>query len=260
MGDLRARCDSGENVSILIMDLAPSRAVFATTSWSVVLAAGGAQSTAAREALETLAQSYWPPLYAFARRSGCSPDDARDLTQSFFARLLEKGWLADADAERGRFRAFLLTSFRRFMGNERNRDRAAKRGGGCDFFSIDAGREESRLDLDPPDFRTPELAFERHWATTLLERVLGRLQEEFAMQGRVEFFEGLKPFLLGDPPTGGYAQAASRLGMSEGAAKMSVTRLRQRYRQILRSEIAQTVTHAGDIDDELRYLRALLGP
>ena len=235
-----------------------SAAKFTATHWSVVLAAGDSASATARPALEALCRTYWPPLYAFARRAGQSPDDARDLTQGFFARLVEKNWVAEADPDRGRFRTFLLTAFKRHIADAEDRAHAQKRGGQCQFVPLDPSTEESRLFLDPADRRTPETAYEERWAAALLDAVLARLREEFILQGRETLFDGLKSFLVGDPPGEGIASLAAHLGMNEGAARMSLTRMRQRYRQILRSEIAQTVADPRDIEDELRHLYRVL--
>jgi RNA polymerase sigma-70 factor (ECF subfamily) len=233
-------------------------AKFTATHWSVVLAAGNSASATAGPALEALCRTYWPCLYAFARRLGQSPDDARDLTQGFFGRLIEKNWLVHADRDRGRFRTFLLTAFKRHIADERDRARAQKRGGTCQFVPLDLRSEESRLFLGPADLRTPEAAYEERWAAALLDSVLARLREEFVLQGRVTLFDGLKSFLVGDPPSEGIASLTAQLGMSEGAARMNLTRMRQRYRQILRSEIGQTVADPLEIEDELRHLRRVL--
>jgi RNA polymerase sigma-70 factor (ECF subfamily) len=224
----------------------------------VVLAAGGDSTPAGDAALESLCRAYWPALYAFARRSGQSPEDARDLTQGYFARLIEKHWLADADRERGRFRTFLLTTFKRYLRHEAEHAHAQKRGGHHSFSSLDAETEESKLAFEPADRRTPEIVYEERWATALLEQVLSRLREEFVLQGRGALFDGLEGFLVGDPPHQGAAGIATSFGMTEGAARMIITRMRQRYRQLLRSEIAQTVVEPQGIEDELRHLYRVL--
>jgi RNA polymerase sigma-70 factor (ECF subfamily) len=211
-----------------------------------------------RAALEELCQAYWTPLYAFARRAGHSPEDARDFTQGFFARLLEKRDLAAADPERGKFRTFLLAAFKHFLAHERERAGALKRGGGIEFLPLHTEAEESGFGSEPADLHSPEQAFELRWAAALLEKVLRRLREEFAASGRAALFDDFKGFLIGEPPEGGYAATAARLGMTEGAAKMIVTRTRGRYRLLLRSEIAQTVTMPGEVEEELRHLRAVL--
>jgi RNA polymerase sigma-70 factor (ECF subfamily) len=205
-----------------------------------------------------LCRAYWPALYAFARRSGQSPENAQDLTQGFFARFIEKHWLADADRERGRFRTFLPTAFKRYIGHEVEHAHAQKRGGNETFSSLNAETEESNLAFEAKDPRTPEIVYEERWATALLQCVLCRLREEFVLQGRGALFDGLEGFLVGDPPRQGAAGVASSFGMTEGAARMIITRMRQRYRQLLRSEIAQTVIESNDIEDELRHLYRVL--
>ncbi len=211
-----------------------------------------------RAALEELCRGYWTPLYAFARRSGHPPEDARDLTQGFFARLLEKRDMSAADPQRGRFRSFLLATFKHFLTHERDRAGALKRGGGIELLPLDPGAEEAGFLLYPTDLRTPEHAFERRWASALLEKVFCRLREEFVASGRGALFDDFKGFLVGEPPEGSYAAVAARLEMTEGAAKMIVTRMRARYRYLLRGEIAQTVTTPAEVEEELRHLRALL--
>jgi len=232
--------------------------VFATTRWSVVLAAGADASQAGHDALEQLCRTYWPPVYAYARRSGRSPEDARDLTQGFFTRLIEMGSLSRADPERGRFRSFLLGAFKPFLAHDRDRVEALKRGGGVQWVRLDPGTEGSGSSGTIADSRAPDRVYDERWAAALLERVLGRLRQEFAESGRGELFDAFKGFLVGQPVEGGYIAAASRLGMTEGAAKMTVTRLRDRYRRLLRAEVAQTLVRAGDVDDELRQLLAIL--
>ncbi len=236
----------------------PGGGGFPTTHWSAVLAAGGKSSPAMRSALEELCRSYWAPLYAFARRVGHSPEDARDLTQGFFARLLEKGDIAAADPERGKFRSFLLAAFKHFLAHERDRAAALKRGGGIEFLPLDFNPEESRFAIDPADSRTPDRAFEQRWAAALLEKVLGRLRGEFVASGRGALFDHFKGFLVGELPEGGYSSVTAHLGMTEGAAKMIVTRMRERYRHLLRSEIAQTVATPEEVEEEMRHLRAVL--
>jgi DNA-directed RNA polymerase specialized sigma24 family protein len=233
-------------------------AVFATTHWSVVLAAGAEPSPAGRDALEQLCRTYWSPIYAYARRAGHSAEDARDLTQGFFAQLIGTDSLSRVDPERGRFRSFLLGAFKHFLAHERDRVQALKRGGGVRWVRMDPASGGSESACAPVDLRTPDRVYDERWAAALLERVLGRLRQEFAESGRGELFDGFKAFLVGQPVAGGYAGAAARLGMTEGAAKMTVTRLRDRYRGLLRAEVAQTLVRAGDVDDELRQLLAIL--
>ena len=232
---------------------------FATTHWSLVVAAAGERSSPEGEtALQTLCESYWPPLYAFARRRGKSVEDARDLTQEFFARLLEKESLQVADREKGQFRSFLLMMFRRFLANEWDRDRALKRGGGRIVLSLDVDSAETLYRREPIDDHTPERVFERRWALTLLERVLTRLEEEYDGQGKSVLFKQCRSYLTGDSGAPRYAETADVLGMTEGALKVAVHRIRGRYRTLLKIEVAQTLADETDVDDELGLLLAAL--
>jgi len=233
-------------------------AVFATTHWSVVLSAGDRRSPESSRALETLCQTYWYPLYAYVRRTGRRPEDAQDLTQAFFERLLEKDWLSAADQKRGRFRSFLLSSLKHFLANEWDRMSAQKRGGHLRILSLDAQSAETRFHREPADTASPDKAFDRRWALTLLDTVLSRLQTEYASEGKSKLFETLKGTLGGDRASAPYARIARELESSEGAVKVAVHRLRQRYRRLLRSEIAQTVEKEADVEDELRHLFAAL--
>jgi RNA polymerase sigma-70 factor (ECF subfamily) len=236
------------------------KAHFATTRWSLVLAAGaGGSSEGVRKALTTLCETYWYPLYAFLRSRGSSVEDAQDLTQAFFARLLEKHDLRQADPARGRFRSFLLTSLKNFAANEHDREIAKKRGGGVPIVSLEFESAEDRFQMEPPTHDTPERIFDRRWALTLLDRVLSRLKAEMADGGRQAQFERLKTYLTGDQPQLSYAQTAGELGMSEGAVKVAVHRLRRQFRDLLRDEIAQTVSSPEEIEDELRHLRSAVG-
>jgi RNA polymerase sigma factor (sigma-70 family) len=237
---------------------ARTAAQFATTHWSVVLAAGADASQAGRDALEQLCRAYWPPVYAYARRTGHKPEDARDLTQGFFTRLIETDSLSRVDPERGRFRSYLLGAFKHFLAHDRDRVQALKRGGGVHWVCVDPGSDGAKSASSPVDLRTPDRVYDERWAAALLERVLGRLRQEFAESGRGELFDWFKGFLVGQPVEGGYAGVASKLGMTEGAAKMTVTRLRDRYRRLLRAEVVQTLVHAEDVDDELHQLLAIL--
>jgi RNA polymerase sigma-70 factor (ECF subfamily) len=230
--------------------------VFVTTHWSVVVSAGQENSTKAREALELLCRQYWFPLYAYVRRRGYRPEDAQDMTQEFFARLLQHHWLARVDQVKGRFRTFLLTAMERFLANEWDKASAQKRGGGQSPLSLDAA--ETLYGSEPPDFKTPEQAFERRWALTLLETVLQRLEEEFSASGKAETFATLKPCLVGEREAVPYHELAQQLGQSEGALKVAVHRLRQRYRELLRAEIANTVSSENEIDAEMRHLFQVL--
>ncbi len=228
---------------------------FQTTRWSLVLAAGQPATAASREALATLCQVYWYPLYAYARRQGSRAEDAQDLTQEFFVRILEKDYLRVADPERGKFRSFLLTAFKHFLTKEHDRAQALKRGGGSQLLPLDFQAGEQRYSREPTHQATPERIFERRWALTLLDRVLGRLREEFKQAGKQKIFERLKTCLTGEKnPGNSYQQLAAELQMTEGAVKVAVYRLRRRYQELLREEIAQTVAAPEDIDDELRHL------
>jgi RNA polymerase sigma-70 factor (ECF subfamily) len=234
------------------------RGDFTATHWSLVLAAGHHSSPGSQAALETLCQKYWYPLYAYVRRRGHGPEDAQDLTQDFFARLLRKEYLRHADRQRGKFRTFLLTSLQRFLVNEWEKNRSQKRGGGQAVFSLDKEKTEGRYQAEPAEQSTPEKIFEKRWAVTLLEQVLLLLRGEFVSNGKVEQFDRLKILLWGEKGSPPYAQVAAELGMSEGALKVAVHRLRQRYRELLRFEVAQTVASPGEVDDELRHLIAVM--
>jgi RNA polymerase sigma factor (sigma-70 family) len=231
---------------------------FVTTHWSVVLDASQAGTDRARDALSRLCQTYWHPLYAYVRRLGNSPHDAQDLTQEFFARLLSNNFLARADESRGRFRSFILASFKHFLANEWDKARAQKRGGGQAPLSLDFAGAETTCSFEPADPATADKIFERRWALTLLDQVLRRLRQEYASTERDHLFEELKGTLTADSRSVRYADIAHRLGSSEGAVKVAVHRLRQRYRELLRAEIAETVANAAEVDDELRNLFAAL--
>jgi len=228
---------------------------FEQTRWSVVVAAGG-DSTNARKALAHFCETYWYPLYAFVRREGRGADDAQDLTQEFFARLLEKNWLAGVDRAKGKFRSFLLAAMRHFLANEWDRANRLKRGGGKTILSLDAESAETRYALEPADPMTAERIFERRWALTLLEGVLARLRNEFAAAGRGRLFEEFKPALTGEKVP--YAEIAARLNLNEAAVRVAVHRLRVRYRELLRTEIGETVATDDDIDAEVQHLFAVL--
>ncbi|HYN09668.1 MAG TPA: hypothetical protein VES67_19965 [Vicinamibacterales bacterium] len=230
---------------------------FETTRWSVVLAASDSSSSAAREALATLCETYWYPLYGYVRRHGQDADEARDVVQSFILLLLERDDLQGLRPERGRFRAFLLVSLRHFLENRRVHDRALKRGGGQFPLPLEFGGAEDRYFLEPADAGTPETVFDRNWALAVLDHVFRRIRAEWEAKGRVGEFDRLKECLMGDLPLGGYLALAQDLGSTEAATKMAVQRLKRRFQQELRSEIADTVTDDA-VDDELRYLlRAL---
>ena len=232
---------------------------FATTHWSLVLRAGQGGDAAAEASLAALCERYWFPVYAYTRRRGYDAHQAQDLTQEFFVRILEKNVLAAASPERGRFRSFLLTSAKNFLANAWDREQAEKRGGGRRPLSFDAAAGESRLALDPADHLTPDKVFERQWALTLLETVVARVQEEFALAGKERHFALLKGALSGERAFSSYAAAAAELGVSEGAARQAAHRLRKRYRELLRQEIAHTVADPSDVDEEIRSLFQALG-
>ncbi|MEN6407445.1 MAG: sigma-70 family RNA polymerase sigma factor [Thermoguttaceae bacterium] len=233
---------------------------FTATRWTLVLdAAGGHPTPKASTALAELCRMYWVPLYAYVRRHGREVHEAEDLTQEFFLRVVSPNFLADVDRRRGRFRAFLLASFKHFLANAADRDKAVKRGGGKPILSLDAGQAETRYRREPFHTLTPEKLFERHWALTVLDQVLARLQaESYVLNGGPAVFDRLKQYLTTGRQSSGYAEAAAELGMTEGAVKVAVHRLRRRYRQLLREEIAQTVASSEEIDDEIRYLWSCL--
>lgn len=224
---------------------------FFTTRWSIVLAASRDRSPAGRQALATLCETYWYPLYAFVRRLGYDVADAQDLTQAFFARLLDKGDLQGVRRERGRFRSFLLASIKHFLINEWDKCRSQKRGGGRTVLSLDFATAERRYGTTPVDERTPDAIFERQWALSLLDRVKEMLQQEFAVAGKAEQFARLQIHMAGEAAAGSYAQTAEELRMSEAAVKVAVHRLRRKFRDRLRDEIAQTVDSQEEVDDEI---------
>ena len=232
----------------------PSR--FPTTRWTLVVAAGDPQRKEARSALADLCENYWYPLYAYLRRRGYAAAEAQDLTQEFFVRVLEGRYLDRADPEKGRFRSFILTSLKFFVADEGDRQRALKRGGGA-VVPLELSSGEERYQREPAHDETPERIFERRWALSLLDRVVERLRNEFVQHGRPEHFERLKVFLLGqsDAP---YAALAREINTSEGALKVAIHRLRKRYRELFRQEIADTVADPAEVESELRYLAAVL--
>jgi RNA polymerase sigma-70 factor (ECF subfamily) len=236
----------------------PSHPAFVTTHWSLVISAGRNDTPRARNALEKLCRNYWFPIYAFVRRQGHGPHDAQDLTQEFFARLLEKNQLAVADPAKGRFRSFLLASLKHFLANEWDKANARKRGGGQVLIPIDFATAETSCGIELADNLTAEKIFEQRWALTLLEQVLRRLRAEYVRDDREKLFEQLKPTLTEASRTVAYAEIANRLGTTEGAVKVAVHRLRQRYREVLRAEIADTVANPGEVEDEIRNLFAAL--
>jgi RNA polymerase sigma-70 factor (ECF subfamily) len=235
------------------------RARFAATRWTVVLKAARNSTDGGHEALTRLCETYWYPLYAYVRRQGRSPHDAQDLTQEFFARLLEKKRLAAVRPEKGRFRSFLLASLKNFLADERDRARAQKRGGGKSFLRLDERDAESRYRLEPADNATADKLFERRWAQALIENVMGRLREEHRAADKGRVFDRLKDFMAGETGRSTYADAAAELGTTEANVKVLVHRMRKRYRELLRAEIARTVASPSEVEDEVRFLFAALG-
>lgn len=236
----------------------PAPAQFPTTRWSRVILAGDSDALLARESLSELCQAYWYPLYAYIRRQGYGPEQAGDLTQDFFARLLEKGLLAEADPARGRFRAFLRTVCLHFLANRRDHDRAQKRGGGRPSLRIDPIDAEGKYARELADGLTPERIFERSWTLTLLGRVLDQLGREYDEAGKAVTFAGLRAMLDGTADATSYAAVAASLGTTEGAARVAAHRLRRRYGELLRREIASTLADPAEVEDEIRQLFASL--
>lgn len=231
---------------------------FTTTHWSVILQACDTDSNEASEALERLCRSYWYPVYAHVRRQGKGSEDAEDLTQEFFARLLEKQYIRLADPHRGRFRTFLLTSLGHFVTNDWQKSRALKRGAGRITSLFVTGDGEERYQHEPVDGLSPDKIYERRWAATLLENVVGQLRAEYVSVHKEELFEGLKTSVWGDAPDDGYRSLAGRLNTSEGALRVAAHRMRERYRTLLRDAVAQTVATPEDVEDELRHLVSIL--
>jgi RNA polymerase sigma-70 factor (ECF subfamily) len=227
---------------------------FDTTQWSLVLAAGSDDSSAARRALAALCEAYWYPLYAFVRRRGYDADRARDLTQGFFASLLARRSFDDLRAERGRFRSFLLAALGHFLANQSAYRRAARRGGGAEPLPLAWDTAEGRYVHEPAQPATPETIFERRWALTVIDAALAEMRREWSARRDERTFERLKACLLGEAPPGGYAAVAADLGTTEGAVKVAVHRLRRRFRDVLRAHIAETVADPADVDDEIRFL------
>ena len=230
---------------------------FTTTHWSVVLEAQG-ESPAAQEALEKLCRTYWRAIFAFLRRQGLRPDEAEDITQGFFAELLERRSLSAVRKEKGRLRSFLLGGLKYFLANEGRRAMAVKRGKGQQLISLDELRTEEHIDMEPADPVTAEMIYERRWALTVLERVLSRLKDEYLAADNAALFDSLKELLPDEPGAPSQAEIAARLGMTENAIRQAFYRFRQRYQSLLREEIAHTVATPGDIEDELRHLIAVI--
>jgi RNA polymerase sigma factor (sigma-70 family) len=232
--------------------------VFPRTRWSVVLAATQRHSPESAAALEAICSAYWYPLYAYARRCGQSPHDAQDLTQEFFCRLLEKGWLASADRDKGRLRTFLIVALKNFMSKEWRRASTQRRGGSQSHVAFDTAFAESRYATDPSAHLAVEETFDRQWALTLLDLTVNRLRAEFVATGRPNDFDALKNCLMAGRGTIDYGTVAGQLGVSEGAARVAAHRLRKRFREIYREEISQTLADGADLDGELRHLAAAL--
>jgi DNA-directed RNA polymerase specialized sigma24 family protein len=227
---------------------------FAATRWSVVLAAREDDSPAAQAAMAALCQAYWYPLYAYVRRKGTAPHDAQDLTQAFFARLLEKKYLRDVHPERGRFRSFLLACLNHFLAKEWRRGQAQKRGGGRPHFSLDQELAEGRYRTEPSDVASPDKLYDRRWALTVLENTMRQLGEECTAGGKGLLFESVRDILAGGRSEDGYAVLGAKLGMSVDAVKQAIRRLRVRYGELLRGEVAQTLMNPADVDEEIRSL------
>jgi RNA polymerase sigma-70 factor (ECF subfamily) len=231
---------------------------FATTHWTVVMAAGRSHTTGARAALDELCQRYWYPLYAYVRRRGSNPEDAEDLTQEFFRTLLEKEYLKAADREKGRFRTFLLVALQRFLANDWDRARAQKRGGRLEHVSLDTSSAETQYQVEAASEISPERIYDRRWAFALLGKSMVRLRTEFVEAGKQGEFEQIKECLTADRGSMDYAALSQRTGLSEGAVRVAIHRLRKRFREIFRQEVAQTVATPTEIDAEMRHLMAAL--
>jgi len=234
------------------------QASFANTRWSIVEKAGHPSSAESRHALELLCESYWYPLYVYVRRRVSDRGEAEDLTQAFFTELIEKNYVAAATPERGRFRAFLLTAFKHFLSKQWEKARAQKRGGGRPPIPLDFESADSRFTIEPALNLTAEQIYERQWAVTLLDQTINRLEQEFAQANKTDHFGKLKGFIIGDHAGSTYADVAAELKISVAAAKMAASRMRRRYRELIRDEIAQTVADPGEIDDEIQKLFAAL--
>ena len=233
--------------------------IFATTHWTVVVAAGKRSTPQSDRALEELCRTYWFPLYAYVRRHGHTKEDAEDLTQAFFARLLQKNFLAGLDSAKGKFRAFLLAALKHFLANEWDKARTQKRGGGAATLSLDWQTADTKFQVANVTEPSPDRVFDREWALALLAKVIERLQTECDTEGKGKLFEHLKIFLTAGKGELSHAEAAQKLGMDEIAVRVTVHRLRKRYRQLLRDEIAQTLADPGTVDEELRALFGAFG-
>lgn len=235
----------------------PGNDSFSTTQWSVVFAAAS-DNTESRNALESLCRAYWPPIYAYIRRTGYDGEQSRDLTQQFFVRVIEGGLLAGATPERGRFRSYLLGALKHFLADFQDWSQAQKRGGGREVFSLDAMEGESSYCWEPADDRTPDKLFERRWALTVMVRALQRLEEECRLAGKGRLFASLRGFLSESGPDKTYPEIAGDLGMTEAGTRMAVARLRRRLGEFVRAEVAETLGTHADLEDELRHLLHLL--
>src|ERR1017187_4544294 len=231
---------------------------FTTTHWSLVLNARDPSSPLATEALEKLCRTYWYPLYVYVRRQGEDDESAKDLTQGFFVRLLEKNYLAQVQREKGKFRSFLLASLKHFVADERDKARAQKRGGGQVIISLDDTTWEDRYRLEPVEAMDAEKLYERRWALTLLEQARARVREEYVKAGKAEHYDHLKAFESGDQNAPSYAQVAAELELTESAVKSAVFRMRQRYRELVREEVANTLDNPAEVDAEITYLISVI--
>ena len=239
-------------------DLRNHRADFATTRWSIVLAAGRTDTPSSRDALAALCESYWYPLYAYARRRGYRAEQAEDLAQSFFARFLEKNDVQDADRSRGKFRSFLLVEFKHFLANEYDREHAQRRGGQNEIVSLNANDAERKYNSSVTNGVTPDQEYEKQWALSVLEGVVAQLTDEYAAAGKADLFARLRVFLPGTTGDATYRECGEALSLSEAAVKMAVHRMRKRYRHVLRKRIADTLADPGSVDEEIRYLLDVL--
>lgn len=236
----------------------PHAAQFSTTHWSVVLEAGHGDSAEVAAALEQLCRTYWYPLYAYVRRRGYTPEDAQDLTQEFFARLLEGNSIASAVKDKGRFRSFLLGAMKHLLADENAKAEAKKRGGGKVIISWEQHHAEEQFGHEHANEQSPDRLFDRRWALTVLSQAAARLRAEFAVVGDTTLFEHLKSYVTSDQAAPPYATTASLLGLSESAVKSAIFRLRRRYAELVRDEVAETVNNTADMEDELRYLRSVV--
>ena len=232
--------------------------VFSTTHWSLVLAAGQSSTPQSSAALEKLCGTYWHPLYVYVRRRGYNHEAAQDLTQEFFEQFLKKQAFERADSARGHFRTFLLTSLQNFMSDEWKQARRLKRGGGVSFISMNAQIAEDQYPIDIPDTLTPERIYEQRWAMSLLDKVLSAMREDYARAGKARLMDVLQEFVWGAEGSTAYTGVAAQFGMTEGAVRVAVHRLRRHYQERLRAEVAQTVSCPEEIDEELRYLISVL--